>query len=307
MAQAPWQVGGMKPALPALIAALLTTAPVLAAPAVKPLTPGAILASAPPADWQAIDPNDMLVLEFGPTKRVVIQLAPAFAPVHVANIRTLARAHYYDGLMIERVQDDYVTQLGDPSGKKPLPKGVVAPTPAEFERPAAGVRMDVLPYADTYAPEVGFSGGWPTAKGEGKAWMTHCYGMIGVGRDLNPDTGTGQELYAVIGHSPRALDRNIALVGRVLEGMELLAALPRGPGEQGFYEDPKMRVPITRARIAADIPEAQRPRFQWLKTDSPTYKAWSHLKANRQDDFFLHAAGALDICNALPPLRKGKG
>jgi len=204
------------------------------------------------------------------------------------------------------VQDDYVTQLGDPSGKKPLPPGVVQPAPAEYDRAAAGLKLDALPYRDTYADQVGFASGWPTAAGDGRAWLTHCYGMVGVGRDLNPDTGTGAELYAVIGHSPRALDRNIALVGRVLEGMELLAALPRGPGEQGFYEDPKMRVPITRARIAADLPPATRPRFERLKTDSDTFRAWSRLKANRQDDFFLHPAGAVDLCNALPPLRKGR-
>jgi peptidylprolyl isomerase len=301
-----WQVAGMRirPAL-FLLAALLVAASALAAPAVRPLTPGGILAQAPAGDWQAIDPNDLLVLDFAGGRRAVIQLAPAFAPVHVANIRALARAHFYDGLVIERVQDDYVTQLGDPTGRKPLPKGVAAHPPAEYDRPAAGVAMDVLPYADTYAPEVGFADGWPTAKGDGRAWMTHCYGMAGVGRDLNPDTGSGSELYVVIGHSPRALDRNIALIGRVLEGMDDLAALPRGPGEQGFYADAKMRVPILHARIAADMPAAQRPRFQRLRTDSATFKAWSRLKANRQDDFFLHPAGAVDLCNALPPLRKG--
>jgi peptidylprolyl isomerase len=294
----------IRAALPRLAALLTAAAAAHAAPAVKPLTPGGILAQAPAADWQAIDPADLLVLDFAGGRRAVIQLAPAFAPVHVANIRALARARFYDGLVIERVQDDYVTQLGDPTGQKPLPKGVVAHPPAEFDRPAPGVRLDLLPYADTYAPEVGFSGGWPTAKGEGRAWLTHCYGMAGVGRDLNPDTGSGAELYAVIGHSPRALDRNIALIGRVLEGMDYLAALPRGPGEQGFYADARMRVPVLHARIAADLPEAQRPRFQLLKADSATYKAWARLKANRQDDFFLHGAGALDLCNALPPLRK---
>ena len=294
----------MRILLPVLLAAALAVPALAQTP--KPLTPGAILAAAPAADWQAIDAGDLLVLEFGPARRVVIQLAATFAPVHVANIRALARARYYDGLMIERVQDDYVTQLGDPSGKKPLPSGVVTHTPAEYDRPLAGLTLDALPYRDTYADQAGFAAGWPTAASGGRAWMTHCYGMVGVGRDLNPDTGTGAELYAVIGHAPRALDRNIALVGRVLEGMEFLAALPRGPGEQGFYEDPKMRVPILRARIAADMPAATRPQFELLKTASPSYQAWSRLKANRQDDFFLKPAGAADVCSILPPLRVGK-
>ena len=131
--------------------------------------------------------------------------------------------------------------------------------------------------------------------------------MVGVGRDLNPDTGTGAELYAVIGQPPRGLDRNIAVVGRVLEGMDILAALPRGPGDMGFYADPDQRIPILSVRIAPDLPPAERPRFQVLKTCSATFRAWLHVKANRQDTFFLRPAGALDVCNALPPVRRAAG
>ena len=290
--------------LPVLIAALFAAGAALAAPADRPPTPAAILAGAPAADWRAVAAEDLLVLDFVNGRRVVIQLAGASSPVHVANIRAMARAHYYDGLVIERVQDGYVTQWGDPGGKKPLPAGVAQPAPAEYDRPAAGLKLDVLPYPDTYAPKVGFVDGWPTAMGEGQAWITHCYGMVGVGRDLLPDTGTGAELYAVIGQSPRQLDRNLAVVGRVLEGMDLLTALPRGTDEMGFYEDVKLRLAIAQARIAADMPEAARPRFEILKTDSGAFKALVQFKANRQDVFFLRPAKALDICNALPPVRK---
>ncbi len=41
----------------------------------------------------------------------------------------------------------------------------------------------------------------------------------------------------MIGQAPRHLDRNIALVGRVIEGMPVLAALRRGTGSLGFYDD----------------------------------------------------------------------
>jgi peptidylprolyl isomerase len=57
---------------------------------------------------------------------------------------------------------------------------------------------------------------------------------VGAGRD-DPPESDGTELYAVIGHAPRQLDRNVALVGRVLQGIELLSSLPRGSGEMGFY------------------------------------------------------------------------
>ncbi len=293
---------------PILIAALIAAAIAVpaAAQAPKPVTPGAILAAAPAAEWQAVEAEDLLVIDLFKGGRIVIQLAPGFAPQHVANIRTLAREHWYDGLFIERVQDDYVTQWGDPSGKKALPKGVAAHVPAEYERASEGVKFNPLPWRDTYADQAGFSGPWPVAEGEGKAWMTHCYGMVGVGRDLNPDTGTGAELYAVIGHAPRGLDRNIALVGRVLDGMPLLASFPRGEGELGVYTKPAQFISIKRVRLASELTGADRPYFEVLKTDSATYKAWSTLRANRKDDFFLHPAGAADLCSVMPPLRKAR-
>ena len=309
---AAWQARSVRNTHLALIAALLAIAPSAMAaeapPPAKPaaVTPGGVLAHSPAADWTRIDPNDLLVIDLAHGGRVVIQLAEAFAPAHVANIRALARAHWYDGLWIERVQDNYVVQWGDPDGTKPLPATLQKSVPAEYERPAAGLAFDALPYRDTFADKVGFVGGWPVAESAGQAWLTHCYAMVGVGRDMNPDTGTGAELYAVIGHAPRALDRNIAVVGRVLAGMELMTALPRGTGDLGVYTDPAQRTPIGQVRIAADLPQSERPAFERLRTDTDSFRAWVHTRANRQDDFFLRPAGAVDLCNALPPVRPAK-
>jgi peptidylprolyl isomerase len=286
-----------------MIAAALIAAPgaLPAAPAL--VTPASVLAAAPDADWATIDPHDLMVIELAGGGRVVIQLADTFAPVHVANMRKLAAAHWYDGLAIERVQDNYVVQWGDPDSKKPLPAGIVTSPPAEYDRSAAGMTFPLLPYPDPYAKAVGVSGGLPVGEDGGRAWLTHCYGMVGVGRDLNPDTGTGAELYAVIGTPPRALDRNIAVVGRVLQGMDILAALPRGTADLGFYAEPKQRTPIVRVRIAADLPTAEQSHMQVLRETSASYRAWVQAKANRQDTFFVRPAGALDVCNAMPPVR----
>ena len=292
----------MSRALLVLLAAMAVPAAGTRAPA-EPVTPTMVVANAPAADWAVIDPADLLVLDLAGGGRVVIQLADAFAPVHVANIRALARDHWYDGLAVERVQDDYVVQWGDADGKKPLPADVVLHPPAEYERPAAGLPFVALPDRDPYAERVGVADGLPAAEGGGEAWLVHCYGMVGVGRDLNPDTGTGAELYAVIGQPPRALDRNIAVAGRVVAGMERLASLPRGTGDLGFYTDPGQRLPIVRVRLAADLPAAERPGFERLKADSASYAAWAHVRANRRDTFFLRPAGALDVCNAMPPVR----
>ena len=268
-----------------------------------PLTPTAILAAAPAADWTGIAATDLLVIELRGGGRVVIELADAFAPVHVANIRALARSHWYDGLVVERVQDNYVAQWGDPDGHKPLPPDIVRAPPPEYERSAVGLAVRPLPYRDTYAQGAGVSAAFPVALADGRAWLTHCYGMVGVGRDLNPDTGTGGELYAVIGQPIRALDRNIALVGRVVSGIEALSALPRGKGDLGFYTEASQRLPILQVRPAADLPEHQQPHLQRLRPESATYAAWVHARANRQDSFFLRPAGAVDVCNVQPPVR----
>jgi peptidylprolyl isomerase len=126
--------------------------------------------------------------------------------------------------------------------------------------------------------------------------------MVGVGRNLSPDTGSGAELYTVIGHAPRHLDRNIALVGRVIEGIEHLSSLPRGTGPLGFYEKEEERVPIQSVRIGNDV--ADLPAFEYLSTDSESFAKYADARANRRDPFFNVPAGGADICNIPVPVRR---
>ncbi|TZG27289.1 peptidylprolyl isomerase [Sphingomonas montanisoli] len=270
----------------------------------KPKTSAEIVAAAPASAWKVVADEDLLMIDLDGGQRVVIALAPAFAPVHVANIRALVRAGWFAGITVNRVQDNYVVQWGDATEKKPLPAGIVTPTPAEYERPLAGLKLRPLGYRDAYAQTTGHVGFWPVVSDGNAAWLTHCYGMVGVGRGLAPDTGSGAELYAVTGHAPRHLDRNIATVGRVIDGIEALTALPRGTEALGFYKEGTPRPAISRATIAADLPAAQRPHYQLLDSASPAFGEWVTARANRKDDFFIRPAGAVDICNALPPVRK---
>ena len=62
-----------------------------------------IVKASKPSDWRPLDPDNTLYMEM-PFGRVVIELAPAFAPNHVRNIKTLVREHYFDGLAVVRVQ-----------------------------------------------------------------------------------------------------------------------------------------------------------------------------------------------------------
>lgn len=283
--------------------------PVAAQAPARPTTMQQVLDASKPADWRALDPANTLYLDL-PSGRVVIELAPAFAPLHVANIRKLVQAKYFDGLAILRVQDNFVTQWGDPNAEdkaKARSFGEASKTLApEFERDIAKeLPFTRLPDGDVYASEVGFTNGMPAARDSksGKTWLAHCYGMLGAGRDNAPDSGNGAELYVVIGQSPRQLDRNIALVGRVVEGMERLSALPRGTGALGFYEKPQQRIAIRSVRLAADVPATDRTPLEVLRTDTPTFAALVESRRNRRDDWYKVPAGKIDLCSVPIPVR----
>jgi peptidylprolyl isomerase len=286
-----------------LLAGLAAAASAASPPA--SVTPSAIVAQAPATAWHDIAPDDLLVMTVDGAKRIVIQLAPRFAPAHVANIRTLARAQWWDGTSINRVQDNYVVQWGDITEKKPLPAGMPADIKPDYVQPLGAFRADVtrLPYPDSYAPAAGFVAGWPVAMNKASIWLPHCYAMVGVGRNLSPDAGTGAELYTVIGHAPRQLDRNIAVVGRIVEGLSTLSSLPRGTGDLGFYTKDEHPVPILSIRLASDMPAADQPHFQVMDTASASFRAYVHARANRKDDFYDSPAAGVDLCNVPVPVR----
>jgi hypothetical protein len=104
----------------ALLGAIVASASSLSAAAEPSLAQ--IIASSPSADWRPLDARTTLYLDI-PGGRVVVELAPRFAPNHVANIERLTRAHFFDGLFIVRSQDNYVVQWGDAEAKRPLGGG----------------------------------------------------------------------------------------------------------------------------------------------------------------------------------------
>jgi peptidylprolyl isomerase len=264
-----------------------------------------VLAGSSASDWRELDPENTLYVEL-PAGHVIIELAPGFAPLHVGNIKTLARAGYFNGLAVIREQDNYVAQWGDAEHRHPLPRGIGKVAP-EFDSPLPpGLPFTKLPDGDVYAPEVGFSGGFPVARSAAlhRVWLAHCYGMVGVGRDLDVDSGSGAEMYVVIGHAPRHLDRNVALVGRVVKGMELLSGLPRGSAEMGFYTKSETALPIKSIRVAADVPAAERLPLEVLRTDTATFAALVESRRNRPEEFFKVPAGHIDLCNVPLPVRE---
>jgi cyclophilin family peptidyl-prolyl cis-trans isomerase len=257
-------------------------------------TPAPPLPSDPiAADWKPIPDDEVMVITLTGNRTVVIQLAARFAPAHVANIRTLARGHWWDSTSIYRVQDNYVVQWGDATEKKPLPAGVVKSPAAEFDIGGFDVAQK-LAARDAYSTASGFTAdGWPVATNGAAAWLTHCYGSVGVARDVSPDTGSGTELFAAIGPA-RRLDRNYTIVGHVIEGMTTLSSLPRSDAPLGFYATEGERTGIVSVRLASDMPAAQRPKFEYRGTDNPRFAALIGLRENPPG---LAGMGGVDVCD----------
>jgi peptidylprolyl isomerase len=293
-----------------LVPLLCLSAIAVATPAgEKAPTAAEVLESSAPSDWRELDPANTLQLELA-TGRVVIELAPQFAPRHVANVRSLVKAGYFDGLVVLRAQDNYVVQWGDPqAGEEGRARSLgqaQARLAPEFYRPAKGLPFTRLDSRDAYAEEVGFSAGFPAARddAEGRAWLCHCYGMAGAGRDIAADSGSGSELYVVIGHAPRHLDRNVTLLGRVVQGMEQLSTLRRGPGPMGFYERKEEQLTISSVRLAEDLPPAQRASLELLRTDTETFRRFVEARRQRREEWFVDPVGRIDLCNVPLPVRE---
>ena len=306
----------MRPIAPprviALAAALACGLPATATAADTPYrSPQQILDASPASAWRTLDPASTLYLELD-AGRVVIELAPGFAPEHVANIRTLAGEGFWNGTSIYRSQDNFVVQFGDAdaddAAKAKDLGSAKRQLPAEFERSAAGLAFDRLPDVDGWAPEVGFADGFPAGRdpATGKAWLTHCYGTLGAGRNEAADSSIGAELYVVTGQSPRQLDRNITTVGRVVQGMELLSTIRRGPEPMGFYADAALRTPIRAIRLASEVPAAERTPLELLRTDTATFSEIVEARRNRRDSFYKRPAGHIDLCNVPLPVRAPK-
>lgn len=266
-----------------------------------------VLAASTPADWRALDPENTLYLELA-TGRIVIEIAPDYAPAHAANVKALVREGYFDGLTINRVQDNYVVQWGDASegAARHIIKGAKATLPAEFERARSkDLSFTPSPDGDIYAGESGWSNGFAVARDpkSGKTWLTHCYGALGTARGNRADSGGGTQLFVVIGHAPRHLDRNDTVFGRVVKGIELLSTLPRGTGALGFYEKPEQRVTIKSIRVAADMPAAERTALQVMRTDTLTFASYVQSRRTRTEDWFKFSAGRIEVCNVSIPSR----
>jgi len=263
-----------------------------------------VVAASKPEEWRALDPENTLYMDF-PQGRVVIEMASDFSPNHVANVKALSREGFFVNGAVTRVQDNFVTQWAPETTDPPRePKVGKATLPAEFWIPRSSpIEFTRLPDSDTFAPEVGFSKGFPVASDGSRMWLAHCYGIVGAGRDVDVNSGGGTELYTVIGQAPRAIDRQLSMVGRVVQGMEILSSFPRGTGDAGFYKTPEEYQHYADIKVAADVPEAERTNLEVMRTDSESFATMVNARRWRRDGFYTDPIGRIGICNVNVPVR----
>lgn len=274
-----------------------------AAPEGNTPSPADIIAASSSSEWRALDPENTLYMDF-PQGRVIIELAPQFAPRHVTNVKILSREGYFANGAVTRVQDNFVTQWAQAVEPARPPRKGVDKLNAEFTQPRGSIdQFDTLPDPDTYASEVGFINGMPAARDASRVWLTHCYGMVGAGRENDENSGGGTELYVIIGQSPRNLDRQLSVVGRVVQGMEIMSAFPRGTGEAGFYKTPAEYHHFSDIRVAADVRPEERTNLEVMRTDSASFARLVNSRRWRKDDFYKNPVGRIGLCNVAVPAR----
>ena len=277
----------------------LAAASILAAtPAARAGQPAAPPAPAPTAaDWRALDPENTLVIET--TKgRIVVEMRPDVAPEAVERIKTLTRRGLYDGRSFFRVIGDFMAQTGDPkddgTGGSDLPD---LPGKFNFRR---GPETSFTAQQSQSGFETGFVGTMPvTSQASGLMLMTtdgkvtavprFCPGVGGMARATDPDTANSQ--FFLMRQMNANLEAKYSAWGRVVTGLDVVRAIAVG-------EPPVNPDHMTRARIAADIPAAERPNIRVLDTASAAFKA--------QVDATRIARGAdFTICDVQVPVQGG--
>ncbi|SDM01754.1 peptidylprolyl isomerase [Maricaulis salignorans] len=268
---------------------------------------GAVAYDFPEDAWRDLDPENTLYIET-PHGRVVVELAPEFAPTHVERMKTLARAQFYDFLVWHRVLDGFMAQGGG-SRANPNHRSELPSMNSEFtvrrgaELPVSELQDRMINRdANPRSARAGFWNGFPagtqtlaaaalTGDGMINSWLLHCTGAAAMARTNDPNSA-GSQFYITRGNAEH-LNTIYTVWGRVRAGQEAVDALRLGTLGQdpGFVPDT-----IDSMRVAADLPEAERTHVQVIDTESAAFTAYL--------DSLRNAAGALpDVCEIPVPTR----
>ncbi|HEX8661770.1 MAG TPA: peptidylprolyl isomerase [Brevundimonas sp.] len=255
-------------------------------------------AQTPAAEWRAIAPENLLVIDTA-KGRIVVELDPVVAPLSVARIRTLADQGFYDGLKFHRVIPGFMAQTGDPlgtgAGGSELPDvagefqfrrgrdlGFVNLIPAPTGQLGIAGSMAVLTQPDAQM--------MVTADFKTAAQALFCPGVAGMARNQDPN-GANSQFFLMTGPNEN-LNGLYTPFGRVLSGLDVVKALKAGnEANNGQVTDPDV---MTQVRTAAAMPEGQRPTARVMTPRSPAFAALVEQKRTELGTRFT-------VCDIQPP------
>ena len=228
------------------------------------------------ADWRTVAPENLLVIDT--TKgRVLVEMEPRAAPGHVARISQLANQGFFDGQKWHRVIPGFMAQTGDPlgtgEGGSDLPD-----LAGEFSFRRGRDGFGLVPNAGGGVR--GWLGSLPietqpdaqmfvTADMKVPASGLFCPGVLGMARSQSPDSANSQ-FFLMTGTNPN-LNGSYTAFGRVVVGLDVVKALNAGSSaNNGAVANPDI---MTRARIAASIPPAERPAVRVLDPRTAPFAA----------------------------------
>jgi len=270
-------------------------------------TKNSVFASANEADWRDVDPENTLQIatDYG---TFVIEMAPEFAPLHVAQIKTLARQKFYDDITFHRVIDGFMNQTGDPrgdgTGDSSLPD-----IKAEFTfRRAPDMPVALVGQEMSRVGEVGtgFFKSFPVATkpasqailtkdGKVDAWGLHCPGTTSMARGGH-DVNSANSQFFLMRAEYTSLNQEYTIWGMTVWGNQGLTKIKVGTkGEtEGFVPDRMNTV-----RVVADLPEAERIPVQVMKTTSRSFD--NYLKTLKRENGTYPKACDIKVPSRLKP------
>ena len=259
--------------------------------------------NAPDEAWREIDPENTLYidLEYG---RVVLELYPEIAPIHVERIKTLTRQGFYDFVTFHRVIEGFMNQTGDPkgdgTGDSDLPditaeftfrRGSDMPVTLVGARPSGQGDIGVGFYKALPVATQPTSQAILTKDGKVAAFGLHCKGVTSMARTSNPNSANSQ-FFLMRDTSPH-LDSQYSIWGNTVLGHEHLTKIKVGSkGENPNFVPDVMK----KVQVAADVPAAERVNVQVLKADSAAFK--NYLKTQKKADGTYP-----DVCDIQVPSR----
>ena len=256
-------------------------------------------ATAAQTEWRslALDNTVLMTLPHG---KVVIELAPEFAPKHVAQFKRLVNKGFYTDNKFYRVIEGFVAQAGPPQSV-PTEKQLGIEGEIEAEK---GWSFTKIQDNDLFAEQTGFKNGFAVAHNpsEEAAWLTHCPGTVAMARGNRPSSASSH-FYFSIGQAPRYLDRIMSIFGRVVYGMENLQKIQRTRVTEGDKRVlPEQHTPIISMQLMSEVPEADRMIIEVEDTNTSAFKERVEKRRKRDSAFFYKKPPpVLDVCQV--PIR----